>query len=248
MTILGAALIGIWLFLPAGSPEAAEANRQRAREELAEGTRLYGAREYAAAQARFERSIELDPAQPAVPYLIARAIHAQYKPGDRTPQNLERAKRAIAAYQVVLASEPGREEAWEAVTGLYGEIGEEERLREWIGRRAANKDVPADRRGYAYLALASRDLSCAQKPGEEGASRCAERGLEASEKALGLLPESEGGWSLKASFLAALASLAEARGASDEKADFEKRAQQAQKRAEELIEKSRRESEAVKAY
>jgi len=248
VTFLGAGFVGLLLLLPGGSPEAAEANRQRAREELAEGTRLYGARDYAAAQARFERSLELDPSQPLVPFLIARSVHARYRPGDRTPENLERARKAIAAYQVVLASDPGQEEAWQAVTGLYGEIGEEQRLRDWIGRRAANTGVPAGKRADAYLTLAARDLACAQKPGEEGASRCAERGLETSEKVLRLVPESEGGWSLKASFLTALASLAEARGASDDKADYEKRAQQAQKRAEELIEKSRRESEAVKAY
>lgn len=246
MTILGLVGMGFGLLLLV-NPEAAEQKQERAREELVEGTRLYGARDYPGAQARFERSLELDPAQPAVHYLVARTIHAQYRPGDRTPQNLDRARRAIAAYQVVLASNPGQEEAWQAVAGLFGEIGEEDRLRDWIAKRAANTAAPAVRRADAYLALASRDLPCAQKPGEE-ASVCAARGLEATEKALRLLPESPGGWTLKASFLTALAAVAEARGADGEKVEYDRKAEQAQKRAEELIEKGRQESEAVKAY
>jgi len=244
-----AGLLGLWLLLPGGTPESQEANRQQARAELAEGSRLYGAREYAAAAKRFERSLELDPAQPQIHYLIARAIHAQYRPGDRSRENLDRARKAIAAYHVVLAANPNQEEAWQAVAALYGEIEEEGRLREWIGRRAAGTSVPAPRRVEAYLALAARDSSCAQKVEDEAAaSRCAGRGLEMAEKALGLTPESEAAWSQKASFLSALARLAQARGAADEKTDYEKRAGEAQKRVEELREKARLESEAVRAY
>lgn len=249
MASIGVGLLGLWLLLPGGTPESQEANRQRARAELAEGTRLFSAREYAAAEKRFARSLELDPAQPAVPYLIARAIHAQYRPGDRTRENLDRVRKAIAAYHVVLAADPNQEEAWQAVALLYGEIGEESRQREWILRRAANVSVPVPKRVEAYLTLAARDWTCTQKT-EEGraAGACAARGLETAEKGLQLDPESEAAWSHKANLLAALARLAEARGAAAEKADYEERAEQAQKRAEELREKQRQESEAVRAY
>ncbi len=260
-------ILGPWLALSAGlAPTALQAqqsggplsqgvssvNRIRAQNELAEGVRSYRERDFARAEQHFERSLELDPTQPTVRFLIARAVHAQYRQGAETPENLAQARKTIRAYQDVLAQDPGNEEAYQAVAALYGAVREEERQRAWVLQRARSPSLPAKKRVEAYLLLASQDWNCAQtltKPQDvEAAKRCATRGLELAREALRLGPDNESAWSSQTNLLLALARLAEREGRSSERAEFEKQAALSQRRFEEVREENQKKAATARSY
>jgi len=243
---------------PGGQPRAvvSEADRLKARTELDAGTRAYRERDFARAQMHFERSRDADPGQPAVRLLIARAIHAQHRENADSPGKTAKARQAIAAYREALRSEPANEEAYQAVLSLYEVIGDEEAQRDWILGRAGEASTSARKRSEAYTFLARKDERCARAVTErsdgglkaesatKAATRCAERGLKFAEQALALDRENELAWSVKVQLLSALAKLAEAEGRSDQQARYERQAEEARNRANEVSEKARQKSEA----
>jgi hypothetical protein len=89
------------------------------------------------------------------PFFIARTIHAQYKPGDRTPENEAKARAAIVAYQNVLLRFGTDDEAYKAIAYLYANLKEEELLRDWLLKRAADVSVGPEKRAEAYAVLAA---------------------------------------------------------------------------------------------
>lgn len=252
-------------------------NRIRAKNELNEGARSYKSGKFAEAQAHFERALELDPSQKNAPIFIARSIHAQFKPGVEAPENVDKANRAIAAYQKVLSEDPNNDDAYNAVAFLYGAINEDDKQREWISRRANLEGVPNEKRAEAYTVLASKEWDCSfkiteqrenqqtvmkdgkallqfKKPKEQAdfdaAQQCVNKGLELVEKAISLNPESESAWSYKTNLLREAAKLAEMDGKNDQKTDYTAKADEAQKRTSVLSEENNRrkkEAEAQKA-
>ena len=137
------------------------------KQELIEAAEAYRAGNFAAAQAHSERALLLDPQNQTAPYFVARTIHAQYKPGVVTPENVEKAREAIIAYRRVLERFPADEEAYKAIAYLYGALSEREQLREWILQRATNVAFAADKRTEAFVALASKDWDCSFKITEQ---------------------------------------------------------------------------------
>lgn len=252
-------------------------NRIRAKNELNEGARSYKAGKFVDAQHHFEQALELDPDQKNAPVFIARSIHAQFKPGVDAPENQEKARKAIAAYQQVLAKDPGNDDAYNSVAFLYGALNEDDQQREWIRKRAGLEDVPKEKRAEAYTVLASKEWDCSYKITEQKenqqnvnkdgkvliqfkkpkdqkdfdtAQQCTARGMELIEKALAMNPDSESAWSYKTNLLRESAKLAEMDGKADQKAEFSKKADEAQKRTTELSEENNRkkkEEEARKA-
>jgi tetratricopeptide (TPR) repeat protein len=239
--------------------------------EINEGARAYKAGKFHEAQLRFERALELDPESRNAPAFIARAIHSQFKPGSDTPENLAVGRAAIAAYHRVLNSEPLNEEAYNALVYLYGQVGDEAALRQWIMSRAADVQIPADRRAWAYTLMASREWNCSYaitelkehkaavlvrqratikylKPADEAvfykARQCAERGMEMVEQAINLDAESLQAWSYKTNLLLELSKLAEMEGDGQLRADYQKRARAAQQRTTALSEQEKRKGEA----
>ena len=81
---------------PAQIPTVAEA---QAKQELNEAARAYREGRFAEAQAHSERALLLDPQNKSAPMYVARTIHAQYKPGDLTPENVAKAREAIVSYR-----------------------------------------------------------------------------------------------------------------------------------------------------
>src|ERR671921_642236 len=77
------------------SAQEAKDREQRALEELQEAARLYRDGDFAGAQRHSERALELDPSQPNAPFFIARSIHAQFRQGIQTPENIAIARAAI---------------------------------------------------------------------------------------------------------------------------------------------------------
>jgi len=259
---------------PGEPTKISEADRQQARTELESGARAYRERDYARAQRHFDRSRDLDPSQPAVRLLVARAIHAQYRVGEDPPGNTAKAREAIAAYREALANDPASEEAYQAVVSLYEAIGEIQRQRDWILRQARDASVSAKKRAEAYTLLAGKEERCARRvaerltpkgiarenrdseaasetlqaeSGADAAMRRATRGLKFAEKALGLDPENERAWSAKIQLLSTLAKLAGMQGRTGEQARYEKLAGEARSRANDLMERARQKSE-VRSY
>ena len=95
-------------------------NRVRAKNELNEAARAYREGNFVEAEQHSRRALELDPESKTALLFIARTIHAQYRPGVQTPENIAKANEAIAAYQQILAKDPKNDEAYKAIAYLYG--------------------------------------------------------------------------------------------------------------------------------
>lgn len=236
LTITIALLAPLPAQTPAPTPNVVET---QVKQELNEAARQYREGNFAEAQVHSERALLLDPQNKTAPVFVARTIHAQYKPGDFTPENVAKARQAIIAYQRILERSPGDDEAYKAVAYLYGAIKEEELMRDWILQRAANVSLANDKRAEAFVVLASKDWDCSFKITElptnkvttikrnkgyvsyrmpkervefERAKECANRGWEMVNMAITLTPENESAWAYKANILLELAKLAEMSG------------------------------------
>ena len=107
-------------------------NRIRAKNELNEAARAYREGRFVEAEEHSRRAAELDPNNKTAPMFIARTIHAQYRPGVQSPENIAKAQEAIEAYQKLLERNPKDEEAYKAIAYLYGAIKEDERIEKTV--------------------------------------------------------------------------------------------------------------------
>jgi TonB family protein len=242
-------------------------NRIRAKNEINEAARAYKAGKFAEAEQHSRRALELNPEDKNAPFFIARTIHAQYKPGVDTPENMQKARDAIEAYKKLLDKDPSNEEAYKAIAALYGALKEDELQRAWILQRASNPAISDDRRAEAYTVLASQDWNCSyaitelpdskqtiNKKGKAAirysmpkdqhqfltAEQCAASGLQMAETAISLDPQNDTAWSFKTNLLLEMAKLAEMSGRNDLKAEYERQAAEAQKRTTELNDENQR--------
>ena len=221
-----------------------------------EAAAAYRKGNFAEAQAHSEKALQLDPESRTAMIFVARTIHAQYKPGDFTPENVAKAREAIIAYQRILDHSLVDEESYKAVSYLYNAIKEDELFREWVLQWAGNVALADDKRAEAYVVLASKDWDCSFKitelPGVkvtvvngdkphvsyhmpkargefERAKECANRGLDLVNMAITLTPESESAWSYKTNIILELAKLAEMSGDIPQKADLYRQYEEALK-------------------
>ena len=252
-------------------------NRIRAKNELNEAARAYREGHFTEAEQHSRRALELDPDSKTALSFIARTIHAQYRPGVQTPENIAKANEAIQAYQQILAKDPKNDEAYKAIAYLYGALKEDDKLKAWITARANDPSVEPEKRAESYIVLASKDWDCSfkitelptnktttlqpgnravvsyKKPKEpkdfETAKACVRRGLEEIETAIKLDPNSEAAWSYKTNLLLEASKLAEMDGDLTRKAELDKQREIAQKRTNALSEanQKKKEEEAAKA-
>jgi len=253
-------------------------NRIRAKNQLNEAARAYHEGHFEEAEQYSRRAAELDPNSKTAPLFIARTIHAQYRPGVQAADNLAKAQEAIQAYQTILERDPKNEEAYKAIAYLYGATKDDDKLRSWISARATDTAAPPDKRAEAYIVLASKDWDCSFKITElptnkstaleagnrakitykkpqnqkdfDSAQACVKRGLEEAENAIKFDPNNESAWSYKTNLLIEASKLAEMDGKADQKAQFDKQREEAQKRTTELSQinqKKKEEEEAKKA-
>src|SRR6266566_739741 len=138
-------------------------NRIRAKNELNEAARAYREGHFTEAEQRSRRALELDPDNKTALSFIARTIHAQYRPGVQTPENIAKANEAIQAYQQILAKDPKNDEAYKAIAYLYEALKEEDKLKAWITARANDPSVDPEKRAESYIVLASKDWDCSFK-------------------------------------------------------------------------------------
>lgn len=246
-------------------------NRIRAKNELNEAARTYREGRFDEAEQHARRALALDPNSKTALSFIARTIHAQYRPGVQTPENIAKANEAIQAYQRILEKDPKNDEAYKAVAYLLGATKEDEKLRSWIATRANDTTTEPTKRAEAYVVLASKDWDCSfkitelpsnksttiaegnrasvsyKKPGNQkefdNAQACVKRGLEEIENAIKLDPNSESAWSYKTNLLLEASKLAEMEGRMDQKAELDKQRDLAQKRTNALSEANQKKKE-----
>jgi tetratricopeptide (TPR) repeat protein len=238
-------------------------NRIRAKNQLNEAARAYREGHFEEAEQHSRKAYELDPTNKTAPMFIARTLHAQYRPGVQTPENLAKAQAAIEAYQKILQQNPNDEEAYKAIAYLYGATKDDQKLRQWITSRAANETTEPEKRAEAYIVLASKDWDCSfkitelptnkvttidpatnkatvsyKKPKEQKdfdqAQMCVKQGLTEAENAIKYDPNNESAWSYKTNLLLEAAKLAEMDGKTEAKAEYQKQYEAALKRTTEL--------------
>ncbi len=238
-------------------------NRIRAKNQLNEAARAYREGHFDVAEQHARNAYELDPTNKTAPMFIARTIHAHYRPGVQTPENLAKAQAAIEAYQQILANNPKDDEAYKAIAYLYGATKQDDKLRQWISSRAANESTEPEKRAEAYIVLASKDWDCSfkitelptnkvttvdpatnkatvsyKKPKEQKefdtAQMCVKQGLAEAENAIKFDPNNESAWSYKTNLLLEASKLAEMDGKADLKSEYQKQYEAALKRTTEL--------------
>jgi tetratricopeptide (TPR) repeat protein len=238
-------------------------NRIRAKNQLNEAARTYREGRFEEAEQHSRQAAELDPDNKTAPMFIARTIHAQYRPGVQTPENVAKAQKAIEAYQKILDKNPKDEEAYKAIAYLYGATKEDDKLRQWITARASSDATEPEKRAEAYIVLASKDWDCSfkitelpsnkvttvdpannkatvsyKKPKDQKdfdtAQMCVKQGLGEAENAIKFDPNNESAWSYKTNLLLEASKLAEMDGKSDVKQEYQKQYEVALKRTTEL--------------
>lgn len=238
-------------------------NRIRSKNQLNEAAKAYREGKFPEAEQHSREAAVLDPDNKTAPMFIARTIHAQYRPGVQSPENIAKAQQAIEAYQGILQKNPQDDEAYKAIAYLYGAIKEEDKLRQWIAQRAASDATEPEKRAEAYVVLASKDWDCSfkiteqpgvkmtiidqasskatvsyQKPKDakdfNQAQLCVKNGLAEAENAIKFNPNNESAWSYKTNLLLEAAKLAEMDGQTEQKAQYQKDYEAALKRTTEL--------------
>jgi tetratricopeptide (TPR) repeat protein len=238
-------------------------NRIRAKNQLNEAARAYREGRFPEAEQHSREAAALDPDNKTAPMFIARTIHAQYRPGVQSPENIAKAQEAIQAYQAILQKNPADEEAYKAIAYLYGAIKEDDKLVKWIADRANNDSAPPEKRAEAYVVLASKDWDCSFKITEQQgvkmttldptnnkasvsykkpkdpkefdqAQMCVKKGLSEAENAIKFDPNNESAWSYKTNLLLEASKLAEMDNQTEQKAQYQKEYEAALKRTTEL--------------
>lgn len=245
-------------------------NKIRAKNELNETARAYKEGQFDQAEQHAKRALELDPNNPTAPIFVARVVHQQY---ERT-RDPKKGQEAIETYRRVLEKDPESEEAYKAISVLYAELKDEQKLKDWIAARANNTNLKPEKRSEAYAVLAGKAWDCSfqitelpevkvitpggtakvtyKKPKDpkdfETASKCVIEGLENANKAIKLDPNNETAWSYLRTLYVEQAKQAEMEGNTAMKAAAVKKAEEAGKRESSLAEeRAKREAAAAKS-
>jgi tetratricopeptide (TPR) repeat protein len=154
-------IVTLFVGLIAATSGCTLVNRVRAKNALNEGASAYRQGNFAEAEQKFRYAYDLDPSQKNAPLFIARAVQQQYKPGVQTPENVQKGQAAIDAYQAILDRDPTNEDAYKAIVFLYGQMRNEDKVREMLTQRASLNSIPAEKRSEALTILASKQWQCA---------------------------------------------------------------------------------------
>jgi tetratricopeptide (TPR) repeat protein len=241
-------------------------NSLRSKNELNKVAQSYKEKKFAEAEMHAKKALELDPSNENAPVFIARAIHAQYRKGVDSTENVAKANEAIQAYKEIAKKDPNNDEAFTAVTVLLGSLNKSDEQGQWVEERANNGSVEPKKRADAMAFLASKDWECSnqvtdspsnQQKVEKGTSvvlvyikpkdtaeydkavRCMTVGLEKAENAIKLDNENEKAWSQKYNLLLEAKKLAQMDENTTKAQEIAKQAEEALKRTQELYEKKK---------
>jgi hypothetical protein len=241
------------------APVTPEAGTLDAQGESQEGVRRYRARDFAGAQEHFERSLKLDPTSIETRFLLARTLQTRFRLSREESERSELARRAIVAYQEVLAREPGHDEAYQALLALSRDADDAAAL-PWLERQAGDATLPPNRRADAFQVLAARGRACAEQrlqtiseqpifvASSEAARDCAARGLASIQEALRLDPLRGSAWSEQARLLLTLAQICALQGQTDQKDAYEKQAADSRRKAEQIRVSEGRKGKPARSY
>lgn len=251
-------------------------NRIIARKNLVDGASAYQGRKFQDAQELFRQAVARDPQLETIEgktaqLFLARTLHSEYI-GSRTKKNL--AEEAIQEYQKVLASDPKDQSAYKAVANLYENLGKNDEWLKWVTERANNEQVPGEQRAEALTSLAAKKNTCANdisdteatkktvtkegkqvfefvKPANQAdfdtLKQCAQEGVQMTQKAVQLDPNSDSAWSYHTSLLIQNMRVAEMEGNKDEAARLKTESDQAKEKFTALAEAKRQKEEAEAA-
>lgn len=221
-------------------------NKVMSHRDLVDGAEAYKKRKYDQAEALFRDAISRDPQLKTLEgktaqLFLARTLHSRFI---SSRIETDKALAAIEEYKKVLAQDLNEQSAFNAVANLYENLKMDNEWRQWVTERANNEQVQPASRAEAFVKLASREYSCANdisdaepvkttitgadgkpafkftKPEDETEfeklKQCAQKGLEYSEKATKLNPDSDSAWSYQANLLQQKSRIAEMEGKSEE--------------------------------
>ncbi len=278
-------------------------NRVMARKNLVDGAKSYQERNFKEAEERFRKSVEYDPQltteeSKTAQLFLARTIHSEFA-GNRG--DTKKAEDAIVEYQKALTgfmngltekrnkakSNPKDQKAQNelksteesigsivrAVASLYENLKQDDKWNEWQTKQSANEQLPNNVRAGAYVALASKDYTCANditdteatkktvKDGDkdvfkfskpeneedyEKLKKCVERGTANIEKAVELDPESDSAWSYKTSMIEQNRRIAEIEGNTEKAESLKQDYEKAKTKFNELAEKRKQAEDEAK--
>ncbi len=276
-------------------------NRIMARKNLVDGAKSYNERNFKQAEERFRSAVEYDPEltlpeSKTAQLFLARTIHSEFA-GNRI--NTDKAELAITEYKKALTGymsdftdkkaaadgSPDDEKAQKAlkqtgtqigsivrsVASLHENLQQTDKWDAWQTEQAANEQLPEAVRASAYVALAAKQLSCADeisdtdetkktvkedgkdvfkfsKPSDEEdfdkLKKCVDQGSEYIDKAVGLDAESDSVWSYKTSLIEQQRRIAEMNGETEKKESLKKDFAEAKEKFKELSDKRKKAEEA----
>jgi len=106
-------------------------NRLKARDQLNKGVAAYKNAKYEQAIGHFQNAVNLDPSLPMARLYLATAYAQQVVPDLTTPDNLKNANLAIQGFQEVLDKDPKDISSLKGIAGLYFQIDQFDKAKEW---------------------------------------------------------------------------------------------------------------------
>ena len=106
-------------------------DKLKARDRLNKGVRAFRDGEYERAAGRFKQAIELDPEFLPAQLYLATSYASLYIPNGQSEENIRVGEQAIDAFMTVLEQDPENLSAVQRIAGLYFNMGEFEKAKEY---------------------------------------------------------------------------------------------------------------------
>jgi tetratricopeptide (TPR) repeat protein len=110
-------------------------SKLRARDQLNKGVASFRNAQFQQAIMHFKSAVDLDPTLLSARLYLATAYSQQYIPGGQSPDNIQVAKQAIAAYEDVLKMNPSEVAAIASIAQIYYNMREFDKAKEYQRRR-----------------------------------------------------------------------------------------------------------------
>jgi len=183
--------LSIWTLLALIAVASAGCAKLQARDNLNKGVRAFREGKYDSAIKFFEESIRLDPELTNAELYLATAYAQQYIPGAQSPDNQQKADKAIEIFGRVLQRDSNNLSAIKGLASMYQNKGDLRKAREYYIRNSEIDPMDA----VPFYAIASLNYLILQvktaPPTPEEAAQLIEEGLQNVDKALALNPDYE---------------------------------------------------------
>jgi tetratricopeptide (TPR) repeat protein len=171
----------------------------KAKNHLNRGVKAYSSQRWETAEEEFKTAIQFDPELTVAILYLATTYRAQYVPGMRAEENVQKAEQAIKTFEQVLENEPGNVNAMANIAGIYSSLEENAIAKDWY-RKLIDLD-PSNPEPYYGIGTINWKIANV-KTGNNGenvenleeeekaeVTELVESGVEALQKALDINPE-----------------------------------------------------------